>query len=82
MRKTNLADIGDLLHHAGTVGYKWNQAHEILVNDSVFPEAECTKCTYDISEIENNAYGWSDDSVKIVKTFMDVNNVTEFTLTR
>ena len=82
MKKTNLADFGDLLTHSVTLGYHWNQAHEILVNDSIPPEAECHKVEYYMEDIASDCYEWSEDTTKILKTFMEANNVTEFTLTR
>ena len=82
MGQVYLTNMGELLTHAVHLGYGWNQAHNILDKDGVFPEAECHECTYDIDEVCNGGWDWSDDSVKIVKTFMEVNEVTEFTLVR
>lgn len=33
MKKTNVCDFGDILHCATKLGYNWNQAHEILVDN-------------------------------------------------
>lgn len=82
MKKTNLADFGDLLNHSEKLGYFWNQAHTILVNDGIPPEAECNKIEYYMDDITSDCYDWSEDTKKIIKTFMEVNGVTEFTLTR
>lgn len=80
MNTVNLADFSDLLAHAVTLGYHWNGAHDILVKDDVPPAPECRKISYSLSEVVNNDYGWSDDSVRIVRSFMESKDVTEFTI--
>ena len=82
MKKVNLADFGDLLTHAVTMGYFWNQAHEFLVKDEVVPMYESKTRDHYMSEVLNNDYGWSEDSLKVVKSFMEAHNITEFTLTQ
>lgn len=78
MKKVTLVEFSDLLHHAETIGYFWNQAHEILVKDEVPPMYE-TK-TSDIDKTSAEDFGWSEDSKKIVESFMEKNNLEEFTL--
>jgi len=81
VRKVTLVDFSDLLRHATSLGYDWNRAHEIMVKDEVISFYD-DNCELYKSEVEGNDYGWSDDSVKIIKSFMEANNVTKFTLTR
>ena len=40
MKQVMLVEFGDLLGHAETIGYDWNQAHDILVKDGVPPMNE------------------------------------------
>lgn len=80
MKKVNLADFSDLLFQAQKCGYSWNEAHKILVDDQVPPMNESNSREYYMSDIENNEYGWSEDTLKIVKSFMKSNRVKSFTV--
>lgn len=86
MRKTNLADFGDILQCATRHGYNWNQAHEILVNDEIPPMYESPTQEYYLSDLgdspANCAYSWSEDTWKILKAFFAQEGVDEFTLTQ
>lgn len=79
MKKVNLASFGDILHHATSMGYNWNQAHDILVKDGVPPMYECSTRDYYLEELDECLSG---ESLEIVKSFMKDNNVDHFTLTR
>ena len=79
MKQTNMADWTDLLHHAVTLGYGWNEAHDFLVADEVCPMYEAR--TRDIYPGVGDDYGWSDASCKIVESYLKKEGVTEVTLT-
>jgi hypothetical protein len=78
MRRVNLVEFPDLLFYAESIGISWNKAHEVLVNDEIPPMYECNSREYYLSDL--NQYGYSEDTIKIIKGFMEKNNVTEFTL--
>lgn len=78
MKKANIVEFTDLLSHAVTIGYCWNQAHEILVKDEVPPMYECKKREMYLEEIGLN--GYSEDTMKILTSFFEENKVTEFTI--
>lgn len=81
MRKNvTLIDFGDLLHYASSIGFNWNQAHEILVNDEVPPMYESNST--DLYPGVGNDYGWSEDSIKIVEGFLKDKNLTACTMLR
>jgi len=40
MKQVTLVEFSDLLSFATTIGYNWNQAHKILVDDGVPPMYE------------------------------------------
>lgn len=73
MRKTNIADMGNLLWYAVDLGYNWNVACKILDKDDIYMG------TYYLEELDQR--GWSEDSIRIVRGFMEKHNVDEFTLT-
>jgi hypothetical protein len=68
MARVNLFDWTDLLHYACTIGYHWNQAHDILVKDEVPPMYESR--TTELYEGVGDDYGWSEDTCKIVNGFL------------
>jgi hypothetical protein len=77
MEKRNVAEFTDLLKYAVEIGYQWNDAHDILINDRVHPLEESHSF---IDEEDFEFSEWSEDSVKIVKGFMEKHGVTEFML--
>lgn len=79
MKKVNLVDFGDLLEHAMTVGYYWNQAHDILVGDNIPSMNETPTREFWSSDV--NHYGWSEDTIKIMSTFFEEKKVDTFTFT-
>lgn len=93
-RNVTLVPWTDLLWYAQTVGYTWNQAHKILVDDEIPPmyEAKTREYhSYDFSEFSIkgkldedgiiNEYGFSEDTVKICKGFMESEKIDEMTVT-
>lgn len=68
----------DLLSHAVSIGYNWNQAHAIIIADGILPMYESP-----IRELylhNGSAYGWSEDSIKIIDGFMEKHNLTQCSL--
>jgi hypothetical protein len=73
MARVDLFEFSDLLHYARKLGYDWNQAHDILVKDGVCPMYECNKRELYLGE--GPAYGWTEDSCKIVDGFLKENEI-------
>ena len=82
VKKVNLVEFSDTLYAAQKVGYDWNTAHDILVSDEICPMYECNSKDYHISDFnrENNPYGFSEDTLKIMNAFCKENDLTEFTM--
>jgi hypothetical protein len=80
MKAVYMAEFSDLLRHAEILGFFWNNAHDILVKDEVPPMHGDSNIEYYKSDITSNQYGWSADSVRIVQSYMELNDVTKFTL--
>lgn len=86
MQKVNLIDFTDLLFHAKTLGYEWNQAHDIL--DNFYPYYG-VKNVY-LYQIEDNdtdpedrdpdVEPISEDAKKIMLSFFKKHNVDEFSI--
>ena len=85
MAKVNLYDCADLLSCAQKIGYDWNQANDILTDDEIFPMFESKTREYCLSEIlpetNDENYGYSEDTCKILQAFFKQENITEFTIT-
>lgn len=80
MAEVNLFEFGDLVECGERLGYDYNQAHDILVNDEVPPMYEAKKREFYIGEINNNDYGYSEDTLKILKAFFREKNLEEFVI--
>ena len=78
VRTVTLAEFSDLLSHAATIGIDWNTAHDILVRDNVCPMYECNQ--RDLYLGMGKHYGWTDESSRIVDTFLNANGITNCTL--
>jgi len=78
MKKANLVEFSELLFHAKTLGYEWNDAHEILDNDNIRPMYEIHENTIYIGDDEE--FEWSEDTKKIVYSYMEKHNVKEITV--
>lgn len=71
MKKKNVCDFGDILFCAESLGYGWNQAHDIL--DNYAPRYGARDVYfYEIEEEENP------DAKRILKAFFEQENVSEF----
>ena len=85
MAVVNLFDFSDLLSCAERIGFDWNTAHDILVKDDVPPMYESKTKDFYISECtpEGNkmAYGYSDDTIKILQAFFEQEKIEAFTIT-
>lgn len=84
VKKVTLVEFSDTLSSAENVGFSWNEAHEILVNDEIFPMYECNSRDYYISDFDEkrNPYGYSEDTLKIMNAFCKEHDLTEFTMVR
>jgi len=82
MKKTNLVDFGDILSHATTLGYDWNSIHDVLVKDGICPMYEQNSVDVYLSDVRSNAYGWTNDTVKILQSFLEKNKVTLVTISQ
>lgn len=85
MRKTTLVHFEDLLLHAEKIGYGWNESHEILVKDGIPPLDELREMEYYLEDLKKTGKWtvtdrWSEDSRKIVISFMEVNALEEMTV--
>jgi hypothetical protein len=85
MARVNLFDFSDLLSCAERIGFDWNKAHDILVKDDVPPMYESKTKDFYINECtpegNKNAYGYSDDTIKILQAFFKQEKIEEFTIT-
>lgn len=78
-----LVTFPELLSFSETIGFGWNQAHNILVNDGIPPMYECNSrdyYIYDFTQSEDSEYDYSENTIKIMKGFFDKHKLTEFTL--
>jgi hypothetical protein len=84
MAKADLYEFADLLFCAEKIGYGWNDAHKILVDDEVPPMYERKTSEFYKSECtpEANAtyYGYSEDTLKILNAFFEQEKIDGFTL--
>lgn len=69
----NLCDFGDILSHATTIGYGWNEAHEILVNENL-----CAM--YGVQHVykEEIQYIENLDAKKIIESYFEKEQVEDF----
>jgi hypothetical protein len=86
IRTVTLADFTDLLAQAQKIGIDWNTAHTILVDDDVPPMYETKTRDFYFSEFARaddpdcNPYGYSDETFRIMVSFMVEHNLAKFTL--
>lgn len=81
MKKTNLVNYTDLLFYAVEIGYEWNQANAIMVQDGVPPMYEIHSRDYHLEYLDEYLNPKS-ESFKIVNGFMEKNGVSEITVIR
>lgn len=77
---TTVVEFPEILAFASHIGMSWNEANEHLVGDEVPPMYECNSRDYNIGEIKQNAYDWSDESVRIMTEFCEYHNLVNFVL--
>ena len=93
MRTVNLVEFTDLLSHAETLGYGWNDAIEIL--DGIPPEYEVKQRNWslieflppdnpetvqDVCGFYNDARDHSDDCNRIMATYFGKHGVKQITV--
>lgn len=72
MNRKNVCDFSDLLFHAESLGYGWNEAHGML--DNIYP----MHGPQDVYHSEVSEYGLCKDGEKILNSFFDKEGVGEF----
>jgi len=80
MKKSNVVEFSELLEHAETLGYKWNDACGFL--DGVRPQYEVHTTELRLSE-ENEwreEFEWDEKAIEVIKSFMKKNKVNEITV--
>lgn len=84
VKVVTLVSFSDTLFSAEKVGFSWNQAHKILINDEICPMYECNSKEYDMSDFDasKNPYGYSEETLKIMNAFCKEHALTEFTIIR
>lgn len=84
MANVTLYEFSDLLSCAVSIGYGWNEAHDILVKDEIPPMYERRTTEYYKSECipksEGGWYGFSEDTLKILNAFFEQENIDGFTM--
>jgi hypothetical protein len=85
MARVNLFDFSALLSCAEKLGFGWNEAHDIMVNDGVPPMNESKTNDFYIEECtpegNKDACEYSDDTLKILNAFFKQEDIEEFTIT-
>ena len=78
MKKVNLVIFSDLLYHAGSIGYNWNEACDIL--DDIRPQYETYSCEYERSDFD---YEGADPAIKeIMVSYFKKKKVKKITVIR
>lgn len=77
---TTEADVGEVSIIAESFGYDHNGLIELLVKDRILPFYESHSFTVELSEVNSNAYGWSEDLVAIFKACLTEWNLKRFDL--
>ncbi len=78
--QTVVIDVSDILVHAAKLGYDWNTTCELFQKDRIYPQDG----RYELwaSEAENNDYGWSEDTQKIIADFFKSNKLEKCTVSQ
>ncbi len=74
MKKENICDFGDILWCAEKLGYKWNEAHDIL--DNYVPRYGMRHVSIDDIKEEED-----EDAKKILTAFFKQEKIDEFYFT-
>jgi hypothetical protein len=77
----NVVKFSTLLSYAGTIGIDWNTAHKSLVDDDVPPMHGNTISCIDMEDaFDPELSDYSEDTIRILKGFMEKHNVTEINI--
>lgn len=76
MAKVDLFDFTDLLEHAESLGYDYNDACEFM--DGVRPQYEIKVYNFHENDIDDPDYDYCDKFKHVMRDFMKQNNLTEF----
>lgn len=79
MRAVIIVEFGEILYHAQTLGYDWNDMHDKLLPLLPWP-GEATR-GIDYSEIELDQIKLPEDAKTVLMSFMEVNSLRSFELT-
>ena len=86
-KNITLVDFSDILSYAEKLGFFWNQTQKIMENDRIVPfYEESTRDFYfsdcvNAQNAEHNPYGWSNETLKILVSFMVKENLDKFCMT-
>ena len=80
MKKVNLVEFSEIIKYATTLGYKWNDACELL--DNVRPQHEIHSMDYSLEDEEEwrEDFEWSEEVINILKSFMKKMKIKEMTV--
>lgn len=79
MRTVTIVEFGEILQHAETLGYNYDEMHDKFLPLLPWP-GEATR-GIDISEIELDQIKLPEDAKKVLLSFMKENKVNSFELT-
>ena len=76
---SNVFKFSDLLFYAEKLGYKWNDAHDILKD--LYPDY-IPVVFIDMAELypENDNYNFTEDTCKIIISFMEKHKITDMNI--
>jgi len=85
MRTVNIVDFCELLSHGEKIGFSWNEAHQFLIDDNIIDDYHSRD--YSIGDFKEeaaksykNKYGFSLNTIKLMKSFFEKYDVTSITL--
>lgn len=79
-RTVTMVGWTEFLFHAEELGYNWNTAHDILVSDGIPPMYEIHTKDYYKTDFISNSEEYSEDTIKIILSFMEENNLEKMTV--
>jgi hypothetical protein len=77
--EVDVYDVSDLLWFSESIGYHWNEAHDILLWDEILPINEIRRHHIYRGNFDNSS-SYSDDTIKIINGFLDREKIEEFIL--
>lgn len=80
MKRANLVNFTEIVEHATTLGYDWNNACELL--DNLRPQYEVSSYEFEKSEFDKNKSDneHSDEENEIMTSFFEKNKVKRITV--